>query len=137
MDSNKLLRMLLALSSAMVAIFSILWIQSKFDAADRKAALGIVQEYRSRQGGSIPSLIDRDHPGRPPIWTVETSRSCMQHERVRASVEGVDYDFMVDINGPSIHPGNRASEEVMARLDAPGASAASSASASAAPPGAP
>ncbi|MEO7330008.1 MAG: hypothetical protein ABI193_15645 [Minicystis sp.] len=139
MDSNKLLRMLLALSSAMVAILGILWVQSKFDAADRKAALAIVQEYRSKQGRSIPALLDRDHPGHPPAWTVETARSCMQHERVRASVAGVDYDFMVDINGPSIHPGNRASEAVMAQLDAPSDTTAGSAipPASAAPSGAP
>jgi hypothetical protein len=87
MDSNKLLRMLLALSSAMVAIACILWVQSKFDGADRKAALSIVQEYRSRQGTSIPELLGKDHPGRTPLWTVETAQSCMQHERVRASLD--------------------------------------------------
>jgi hypothetical protein len=139
MDSNKLLRMLLALSSAMVAIACILWVQSKFDGADRKAALSIVQEYRSRQGTSIPELLGKDHPGRTPLWTVETAQSCMQHERVRASLDGVDYDFMVDINGPSIHPGNRASEEVMAQLDAPSAlpSALPASAATTAPTGAP
>ncbi|MFO0761296.1 MAG: hypothetical protein U0359_32760 [Byssovorax sp.] len=119
MDPSKLLRMLLAVSSAMVAIVSIFWIQSKFDGADRKAALAIVQEYRSKEGNTIPTLLDRHHPGHPPVWNVETARSCMQHERVRASVDGVEYDFMVDINGPSIHPGNPASEAVMAELSAP------------------
>jgi hypothetical protein len=119
MDSGKLPRMMLSISSAMVALASILWIQSKFDGADRKAALDVVQEYRSKQGSSIPEVLDRKHPGRAPIWTTETASACMQHERVRAVVDGATYDFMVDINGPSIHPGNAAGEEVLRELGQP------------------
>ena len=147
MDQAKLSRIALALMSAMVAFTIIFWVQSKFDGADRKAALGIVQEYRSKQGSTIPEILDRKHPGATPSWSVETQSACEQHERVRAVVAGETYDFAVDINRPSIHPGNRAAEGVIAGLDEPrpagtgtGAGAGTgAASASAAPvaPGAP
>ena len=131
MDSGKTKRMMLAVSSAMVAIAFMVWLQSKFDGADQKAALTMVQDYRSKDGRTIPEILDEKHPGHPPIWTVETKSACWQHERVRALVDGAQYDFMVDINGPSIHPGNPASEEVMRDLGVPrpagGAAAPSSA----------
>src|SRR5262245_41122224 len=110
MDSGKLLRMMLAMGSAILALCFMFWLQSKYDGADRRAALSVVQDYRSKQGTSIPEILDQKHPGRAPLWTVETESACLQHERVRASVDGAQYDFMVDINGPSIHPGNPASE---------------------------
>jgi hypothetical protein len=119
MDSGKLLRMTLAMSSALVALAFILWLQSKFNGADQKAALSVVQEYRSKHNRSIPEVLDEKHPGHDPLWTVETESACMQHERVRAAVDGARYDFVVDINGPSIHPGNPASEEVLRDLDTP------------------
>lgn len=119
MDQAKLSRAALALMSAMVALTIILWVQSKFDGADRKAALGIVQEYRSKQGSTIPEILDRKHPGAAPTWSVQTESACEQHERVRAVVAGETYDFAVDINRPSIHPANPAAEGVIAGLDAP------------------
>ncbi len=119
MDQAKLSRAALALMSAMVALTIILWVQSKFDGADRKAALGIVQEYRSKQGSTIPEILDRKHPGSAPTWSVQTQSACEQHERVRAVVAGETYDFAVDINRPSIHPANPAAEGVIAGLDAP------------------
>ena len=141
MDQAKLSRAALTLMSAMIAVMIILWVQSKFDGADRKAALGIVQEYRSKQGSTIPEILDRKHPGAAPTWSVETQSACEQHERVRAVVAGERYDFAVDINGPSIHPANPAAEGVIAGLDEPrpAGSGAPSAPGSAAPvaPGAP
>ena len=119
MDQAKLSRATLALSSAMVAFAIILWVQSKFDGADRKAALAIVQEYRSKQGSTIPEILDRRHPGAAPTWSVDTQSGCEQHERVRAVVAGDTFDFAVDINGPSIHPANKAAEAVIAGLDEP------------------
>ena len=116
MDSSKLLRILMAVSTAILAVVIILWVQSKFDGADRKAALEIVQTY---QQGAILKILDEKHPGKTPVWTAQTQSACMQHERVRVAVGDELYDFMVDINDPSIHPGNRASEEVLGELDAP------------------
>lgn len=129
MDQAKLSRAALTLMSAMVAVMIILWVQSKFDGADRKAALGIVQEYRSKQGSTIPEILDRKHPGATPVWSVETQSACEQHERVRAVVAGETFDFAVDINGPSIHPANPAAEGVIAGLDEPLPAGSTSASA--------
>ncbi len=129
MDQAKLSRAALSLMSAMVAVMIILWVQSKFDGADRKAALGIVQEYRSKQGSTIPEVLDRKHPGATPVWSVETQSACEQHERVRAVVAGETFDFAVDINGPSIHPANPAAEGVIAGLDEPRPPGSGSASA--------
>jgi len=140
MDSSKLLRILFAISTAMIAVVVIVWVQAKFDGADRKAALGIVHQYRSKQGWSIPEVLDKKRPGKPPTWTVQTESACLQHERVRAAVGDELYDFMVDINGPSIHPGNPAGEEVLSELDEPrpaGSAAPAPAPSSSASAGAP
>jgi len=117
------MRSLLVGSGTLLALASMFWIQSKFDAADRKAALGVVREYRAKSGRSIPEILDGMHPGHTAVWAVQTDSSCMQHERVSADVDGTRYQFMVDINGPSIHPGNRESEAVLAQLGDPGAPA--------------
>jgi len=112
------MRSLLAGSVTLLAVASMFWLQAKFQGADRRAALGVVREYRSSAGRTIPEILDTEHPGRPPAWSVRTESSCQQHEAVTAEIDGARYEFMVDINGPSIHPGNRASEAVMAQLDA-------------------
>ncbi|HVY45700.1 MAG TPA: hypothetical protein VHB21_07465, partial [Minicystis sp.] len=80
---------------------------------------GIVHDYRSKAGWTIPEVIAEKHPGVAPGWQVRTESSCTQHERVEAIVGADAYDFVVDINGPSIHPGNPAGEAVLKRLDEP------------------
>ena len=119
MEPGKLMRTLLIGSSTLLAIVAVFWMQTKFDGADRRAALGVVHHYRSKTGWSIPELLDRKHPGQLASWSVETQSSCLQHERVHAEVGATKYVFMVDINGPSIHPGNKDSEAVVAELDTP------------------
>jgi hypothetical protein len=117
MDPAKLMRSLLVGSATLLAIVFMFWLQSKFDGADRKHALEVVRDYHARGGWSVPDILDQKHPGRTPIWAVETQSSCLQTERVSADVDGVRYQFVVAINGPSIHPGNPASEAVMKQLD--------------------
>jgi hypothetical protein len=139
MDPEKLMKSLLVGSGTLLALVMMFWLQSKFEGADRKAALGVVQEYRARGGWTIPEILDGAHRGHAPEWSVQTESSCLQHERVSADVDGVRYQFMVDINGPSIHPGNHESEAVLKQLDEPrpGWPPAPPAAPSAAPSGAP
>src|SRR6476660_7984160 len=99
----------MVLTSALAA-GSILYLQGRFNAGDEKRALAVVQTYRSKSGRSLPEVIAAENVGAVPDWSTSTESSCFQHERVRALVPGdkgvVTYDFVVDINGPSIHPGN-------------------------------
>lgn len=123
MDHAKAIRALLLVSTGLVAGGMVLWVQSKFDAADQKAALGIVQQYHPPGGRSIPDALSTRHPGKEPTWSVATQSACFQHVRVRATIEETppkDYDFVVDINGPSIHPGNPSGEALLREI-APGA----------------
>jgi hypothetical protein len=113
------MRSMLAATVTLIAFVSIFYIQSRFDGADRRAALGIVQSYRARGGWTIPELLDKRHPGKAAAWQVETQSSCRQHQRVEATIDGTPYVFGVDINGPSIHPGNPEGEAVMKELGEP------------------
>ncbi|AGP40853.1 hypothetical protein [Sorangium cellulosum] len=133
MDYGKAMRTLLLVGTSAVAAGAVLWVQSRFNASDRRAALGIVQQYRAQDGRSVPEAIGARHPGKPPVWSTATESACFQHVRVRATIEGeprAAYDFLVDINGPSIHPGNRDGEAILGELGRPPAE-------SAAAPGAP
>jgi hypothetical protein len=101
---------ILMLLTSVLAAFSILYLQARFNAGDEKSALALVQQYRAHSGRSLPEVIAEASAGTPADWSTATESSCFQHERVRAQVATdagvVSYDFVVDINGPSIHPGN-------------------------------
>ncbi len=104
-----------------LAAGSILYLQSRFNASDEHNALALVQTYRARSGRSLPEIISEQNGGAgTPDWSTRTESSCFQHERVRAQVVGdggiVTYDFVVDINGPSIHPGNENGKRALEAL---------------------
>jgi hypothetical protein len=137
MDIVKVSRGLMIGATCAVAAATVMFVQSKFDAADQRAALSIVQQYRSKGGRSVPEVLEHKHAGAAPLWSTHTESACFQHVRVRATVSTgppispLSYDFLVDINGPSIHPGNHLGEELLRDLDAnPSGSAAPSASGS-------
>jgi hypothetical protein len=117
MDPAKLMRSLLVGSATLLALVLMFWLQSKFEAADRKAAIGLVHDYRAKGGWTIPEILEARHAGSVAAWGVETQSSCLHHyEKVSAEVAGTRYEFMVDIDGPSIHPGNHESEAVVQQL---------------------
>ncbi len=143
MNVAKYTRYLVLISMTLLAFVAIVVMQSKFDGADQRAAIGIVQATTSKDGRTIPDVLGARHPGRPAMWSSGTESSCFQHVRVRASVSPdptappVAYDFVVDINGPSVHPGNPAGEEVLKALAEPPPATSATATASAAATSAP
>lgn len=109
----------MVLTSALAAS-SILYLQGRFSAGDERNALVVVQTYRAKTGRSLPDVIGEQSPGAPIDWSTSTESSCFQHERVRALAAtdaGLEsYDFVVDINGPSIHPGNENGKRALEAL---------------------
>jgi hypothetical protein len=120
-------RKILLVVTAAAAAATILWLQGRFEKGDARNALTLVREYRSRAGASIPDLVGRAHPGRAVEWSARVDSACFQHVRIEASVgegagaPGERYQFVVDINGPAIHPGNEAGKRLLEMLDLGGA----------------
>ena len=110
--------------TALSAAVCIVYLQHRFDAADMKNCVAIAQTYRARSGRSIPDVLASRHPGASIEWSGTETSSCFQHVRVEARVTPKDstplaYDFDVDLNGPSIHPGNALGVEALEALDEP------------------
>lgn len=140
MKPAQITKYMVLLTMTLTAFVVIVVMQSKFDGADQRAAMALVQSTRSANGRTIVDVLDARHPGREAVWSVGTESACFQHERVRATVtptpaaEPIAYDFVVDINGPSVHPGNPAGESLLKQLaEMPPASAAPQATNTAAP----
>jgi hypothetical protein len=97
------------IATCAAAAAALLYLQGRFSAGDEKSALALVQAYRAKSGRSLPEIVAQGNAGAVQ-WSATTESACFEHERVRASVNGengvVTYDFLVDLNGPSIHPGN-------------------------------
>lgn len=122
MTPAKITRYMVLAAMTLLAFFVMVVMQSKFDGADQRAAIGIVQTTLSSNGHTVVDVLEARHPGKEPLWSAATESACFQHVRVRASVtptpeaSPIAYDFLVDINGPSIHPGNPAGEEALRAL---------------------
>ena len=118
-------RTILLVVTSAVAALCVLWMQGRFEAADARHARAIVQDYRSKAGLSIPDLLSHQHPGKGIQWASHVQSSCFQHIEVHASVNAdpskapLVYVFIVDLNGPAIHPGNEAGKRLLKLLDKP------------------
>ena len=113
-------RTTLMVLTSLFAAGSILWMQRKFEGADERNALEIVQAYRPRNA-TVPELIAAEHPGRPVEWSTATESACFQHVRVHAVVGEPGkapelYAFAVDINGPAIHPATEKGHALLTKL---------------------
>jgi hypothetical protein len=111
--------------TALAAAVCVVYLQHRFDAADMKNCVAIAQTYRAPSGRTIPDVLATRHPGAAIEWNGTETSSCFQHVRVEARVTPRDsaplaYDFDVDLNGPSIHPGNPLGVEALEALDDPG-----------------
>jgi hypothetical protein len=110
--------------TALAAAVCVVYLQHRFDAADVKNCVAVTQTYRAPSGRTIPDVLASRHPGAPVEWSATETSSCFQHVRVEARVTPKDtaplvYEFDVDLNGPSIHPGNPLGVEALELLDAP------------------
>ncbi len=109
-------------ATALAAAGSVLWMQGRYEASDQRHALEIVQSYQPPGGTDLPALIARRHPDKLVEWSSAVENSCYQHIRVHAVVaepEPVLYAFVVDINGPSIHPANDEGKDLLSHLGKP------------------
>jgi len=138
----KVLRTVALVMLALLAAFSVLYLQHRFDEGDRKSALRVLDEYHAPSTKqSIPDVLKKKHPNASIGFSATTESSCFQRIRVFALVQDVgpdgkprtlDYQFLVDINMQHIGPGNPLGEEAIRWLDEPVSfSAAPSASGSA------
>jgi hypothetical protein len=110
--------------TALAAAVCVVYLQGRFDTADMKNCVAIAQTYRAPSGRTLPDVLASRHPGATIDWAGTETSSCFQHVRVEARVTPKDappllYDFDVDLNGPSIHPGNPLGVEALGALDTP------------------
>lgn len=122
-----LYRGVIAVMMVCVLFLALNWLQSRFNSADHKKATQIVQEYRTApKGPTISEQLLARHPGRQAhhiLWSSELMNSCLGYVRVTAKImdKGAQpaqiYAFDVDLMGPSIHPTDKRTIEVLKSLE--------------------
>jgi hypothetical protein len=111
--------------TALAAAASVAYLQQRFDAADVKSSVEIAKTYRAPSGRTLSDAIQVSNPGAAIDWKGTEESSCFQHVRVDAVVTPagggppLDYAFTIDINGPSIHPGNALGQTAIEGLGGP------------------
>ena len=100
------------------------WLQGRFDSSDHDKATQIVQRYVPPEGGTplVDALLKR-HPEASASdisWGSELQSSCLGHVRVSANVpsgKGYEtYAFDVALTGPSVHPTDEVTLEILRSL---------------------
>jgi hypothetical protein len=116
-----------ALRSAVIAVLAlgiglaIGQVKRRFEAKNERAAIDLVMGWHTPSGKSIADAIASQDPDAPaPVWSATTESACWNHERVRAEIRDAPaslvYEFVVDINAGSIHPGNENGERALREL---------------------
>ena len=92
---------------------SVGWLQGRFNSSDHRKAIKLVSNYKAPQGRSLTEALLSKHPylSKEDIsWSSEIKQSCLGHVRVEATMPGqgkqvaTAYAFDVDLTGPSVHP---------------------------------
>jgi hypothetical protein len=99
------------------------WLQGRFDTADHEKATALVRDYRAKPNGpTITEAILARQPDKNDhdiSWSSEIVSSCQGYVRVSAYLPPNTYAFDVDLTGPSIHPTDPTTVEILRSLDAP------------------
>jgi hypothetical protein len=100
------------------------WLQGRFNTSDLTKATEIVRDYK--QGSrTLVSEIRARHPGVEPdeiSWSSEIRSSCLGHVRVYANLPekggrpAESFAFDVDLGGPSVHPTDPKTVEILRAL---------------------
>jgi hypothetical protein len=115
----------LLVASALIGVLfaTMSWLQGRFDTADHEKATSLVREYRAKtEGPTIEAAILARHPEAKDFdlsWSSEIVSSCRGYVRVSGYVSKakVTYAFDVDLTGPSIHPTDPTTIEVLRALE--------------------
>lgn len=121
-------RLLLAAALFGALFATLTWLQGRFDTSDHEKATSMVKGYRALpKGPTIEDAILARHPEVKDYdlsWSSEIVSSCYGHVRVTCYVpkkqdrEPVTYAFAVDLTGPSIHPTDPTTIEILKSLTA-------------------
>ncbi len=123
-------RLLLAASLIGVLFATLTWLQGRFDTSDHEKATTLVRDYRAvPDGPTITDAILALHPGVENFdisWSSEIVSSCYGFVRVSAHVPqkkdwpAATYAFDVDLTGPSIHPTDPTTIDILKSLTSTG-----------------
>jgi hypothetical protein len=118
---------LAALCVGVLSIVSMKYVQGRFDRSDEHNAELIVRNYRGPMHRTLEEVVHAQSPApawSAVAWRTETLSSFFQHIRVHAELTGPagarrDYEFDVDLNTTSIHPGNPLGESALQAMGEP------------------
>lgn len=104
---------------------SVSWLQGRFNSSDHRKAIKLVSNYKPKSGVALTDALLHKHPhlSKEDIsWSSEIKQSCLGYVRVEANMPGKEpqnvtsYAFDVDLNGPSVHPTNPETVEILESL---------------------
>ncbi len=104
---------------------SVNWLQGRFNSSDKRKAVRMVSDYKSKSGIPLTDALLRAHPRQSKediLFSSEIRQSCLGYVRVEAKVPGeenqkaVSYFFDVDLNGPSVHPTDPVTVKILKSL---------------------